>query len=112
MILAQALAPSSLIGLIDQLKKHVTPPEDSPVSHTNIIAQSLLDMAEKQKKENEENDAKYKWDTWCDLYGKPTEGYEMPGLPKDIEWGMWGLVWVPQDEWWKIPPEEPEEKKE
>lgn len=64
-------------------------------------------MAQNHKSETEakkkEEDEKYNWDTWCGLYGRPMGAYDWRPLPKETEWGMWGLVWVSPEEWWKTP---------
>lgn len=109
LVLAQALPPTSLVPLIDALKKHAVTEESTLPSETNFIASSLLETAEKVKAETAKSKAsdeeKKKWELWCGLYGTPTGLYQMPALPANPEWGLWSLVWVPQEEWWRAPKE-------
>jgi len=69
-----------------------------------MIASALLESANTLKVENDKIRAdareKEKWELWCGHYGTPTGTYQMLPLPANPEWGMWGLVWVPKEEWW------------
>jgi hypothetical protein len=103
-LLAQTLPVASLVPLVDPLKELAAPAKDQPPSHLNIIASALVDAAEKLKAERGKKDAERKWDIWCASYGKPSDGYALPPLPASgPEWGVWGLVPVSADEWWKTP---------
>lgn len=90
--------------LIDPLKKLAAPAKDEPPSHLNLIAASLVEAAEKHKAEAAKKKAESQWGIWCASYGKPSGEHAFPPLPSsNPEWGVWGLVPVSADEWWKAP---------
>ena len=112
-MIAQALPIDSLIGCEDDLKALAEPAKDKPLSHINAIAKSLLEQVTKAKADKAEADEKAKWKAWCDKYGYPLGYHSMPPLPKEMEWGMWGLMWVnPNDLWVKKEEKKDEEKKD
>lgn len=77
--------------------------------HTNI-ASHLLSLAETLKADNDKADLEFKWNAWAEVYGKPSGEHQSPPLPKEVEWGMWGLVPVTPEQWWTVPKEEAEDK--
>lgn len=104
MILAQALPITSLVNLLGDLQPHTKPKDGAPLTQLNAIASSLSERAAAHKAEEEatktEEEAKTAWETWCGVYGRPMGAHSWRGLPPEVEWGNWGLVWVPAQEWW------------
>ncbi|ORX36101.1 hypothetical protein BD324DRAFT_652005 [Kockovaella imperatae] len=103
LIMAQALPPTSLIDSEDDIKPLARPTKDQAYSHIHAIAQFVLDGITKAKADKEKADAEARWKAWCDIYGYPTNYAQLPPLPKEMEWGMWGLMWVDPNEWWTKP---------
>lgn len=41
-----------------------------------------------------------KWKLWTSQFGQSEVAWLPPPKPEWPEWGMYGMVWVPVDEWW------------
>ena len=106
LILAQALPPSALATLIDPLTALATMLDPAQGSYPHImlhaVATALKGAGEAHKAAQAYNAQEDKWKLWSSHFGQSSVAWLPPPKPEWPEWGIYGMVWVPEDEWWKI----------
>ncbi|ORY28506.1 hypothetical protein BCR39DRAFT_559525 [Naematelia encephala] len=111
-MLLQALPISSHIALLDQLKPLTS--DETPKDLITHLATEIHSNAAAEKSKGEQQagakDTQWKWDVWCEHYGKPDSDWQPLPTGPEPEWGLWAIYPVDRDTWWALPKEGEDEK--